>query len=89
MGGKIRTSVVLDRELWKRFKEKVVSEQGLKQLSKAVEEAVEEELTEFIVLKEIEKSLTDIEVPPSITSIKPRVKTGAEEVVREMRSLRT
>ncbi len=88
VGNKIKTSIVIDKELWKKFKEKIASKQGLRQLSKAVEEAIEEELVEFIVLRELEQSLSGKEVPSSITPVKPRVKTRAEEIVREMRGSR-
>ncbi|NHV98458.1 MAG: hypothetical protein HA496_02285, partial [Thaumarchaeota archaeon] len=46
MTRKIKTSIVIDGDLWERFKTKVVGEKGLKGLSKAVEEAIEEELCE-------------------------------------------
>ncbi len=89
MGGKIKTSILIDRELWEKFREKVASEYGLKYLSKAVEEAIEEELAEIIVLKEIEESLPSRELPLSVTPVKPKVRTRAEDVVRELRGLRS
>ena len=88
MGSKIKTSIVVDKDLWEKFREKVASEQGLRQLSRAVEEALKEELVELIVLDEIEKSLSGRIVPLSMSPIKPRVKSRAEEVVRELRDSR-
>jgi hypothetical protein len=42
VGSKIKTSILVDRELWEKFRQKISSEQGPRQLSKAVEEAIME-----------------------------------------------
>ncbi len=86
---KIKTSILIDKDVWERFKEKVLSERSLKELSKAVEEAIMEELVEVIVLEEIERALSRENIPLSIEPIRPRIKTRAEKIVREMRDLRT
>jgi hypothetical protein len=39
---KKKINIIIDRDLWERFKTKVVNEKDLKGLSKAVEEAIEE-----------------------------------------------
>ena len=88
VGGKIKTSIVIDEDLWKKFREKITLERGLRELSKAVEEAIEEELVEEIVLRGLEEELGEITRYTSIEPIKPRVRTRAEEVVREMRESR-
>ncbi len=88
MGSKIKTSILIDKEIWEKFREKVVSERSLRELSKAVEEAIMEELVELLVLEEIEESLSGVKIPPSIEPVRPKVKTQAEEVVREMRDSR-
>ncbi len=85
MSGKIKTSIVIDKELWEKFKLKVSTERGLKQLSKAIEEIIEEDLTEFIVIKELEEMLSGAKTSITIRPVKPKVKTKAEEVIREMR----
>ncbi len=88
VGSKIKTSIVIDRELWRKFREKIAMERGLRELSKAIEEAIEEELVEEIVLRELEKELGENIRYSSIEPIKPRVKTRAEEIVRELRESR-
>ncbi len=86
---KIKTSILIDKDVWERFKEKVLSERSLKELSKAVEEAIMEELVEVIVLEEIEQVLPRESIPLSIEPVRPRIKTHAEKIVREMRDSRT
>jgi hypothetical protein len=39
---KKKISIIIERDLWERFKTKVENEKGLKELSKTVEEAIEE-----------------------------------------------
>lgn len=63
MGGKIRVSIIVDRDLWEKFKERVVSELGPRQLSRAVEEAIREELVEIMLLSEIEEELPENDAP--------------------------
>jgi metal-responsive CopG/Arc/MetJ family transcriptional regulator len=43
---KKKISIIIDRDLWERFKTKVISEKGLKELSKTIEEAIKEKLCE-------------------------------------------
>ena len=86
MSDKIKTSIVVDRELWEEFKSRVSSERGLKALSNAVEEVIEEEVCEKLLIKALEEMIgSGIELPLTITPVKPRVKTDAGEVVRELR----
>ena len=87
MLGKVKTSIVIDRELWRKFREKISMERGVRELSRAVEEAIEEELVEEIVLRELEEELGENLRYTSIEPVKPRVKTRAEEIVREFRAL--
>jgi len=90
MEGKVKTSIVINRELWEELKSKVGSEKGLKMLSKVVEEAIEDELCEFIIMKALSKMLKpEKKIPLTIVAIKPKVPTNAGKVVREMRESRT
>ena len=70
------------------LKKKIISSYGPRCLSKAVEEAIEEELVELIVVREIDASLSKEKIFTTATPVKPRVKTKAEEVVREIRGSR-
>ena len=38
VSGKVKTSIVVDRDLWEKFKAKVGVERGLRKLSEAVED---------------------------------------------------
>jgi hypothetical protein len=85
MKGKIKTSILIDRDIWETFKAKASSRKGLKGISKAVEEALEEELSEKAVTEALEnmhpRRPSDIEVKP----IKPRIATSAGKVISELR----
>ncbi|OYT59061.1 MAG: hypothetical protein B6U75_04575 [Desulfurococcales archaeon ex4484_217_1] len=90
MEGKVKTSIVINRELWEELKSKVGSEKGLKMLSKVVEEAIEDELCELIIMKALSKMLKpEKKIPLTIVAIKPKVPTNAGKVVRKMRESRT
>ncbi len=85
MGAKIKTSILIDEELWKRFKLKVGAERGMRAMSKAVEEALEDELAETLVLRELEKMSAGMAISLDVKPVKPKVETSAGDVVSEMR----
>jgi len=89
MVDKVKTSIVVDRRLWEEFKLKVGGEKGLRMLSKAVEEAVEEEVSELLVIKALNKMLENEEISLTVVPVKPKVRTDAGKTVREMRETRT
>ena len=68
-----------------KFKLKANIEASLKGVSKAVEEALEEELSETIIAKALESIAPSGVKTLEITPVKPKVKTSAGKVVREMR----
>ena len=90
MKDKIKTSIVVDRRIWEAFREKVVSERGAKSISKAVEEALEEELVELLILEALDslEVPSDVEAPPTVKPVEPRKPVKAEEVIREVREAR-
>jgi hypothetical protein len=88
MTKKIKTSIVIDKDLWDRFKTKIVGEKGLKGLSKAVEEAIEEKLCEDLIVEALEGLLGSEKTPLTITPVEPATKTDAGKVVRELRDSR-
>jgi len=85
MKGKIKTSILIDEDIWETFKAKASSKKGLRGISKAVEEALEEELSEKAVTEALEnmctRKPTDLQVKP----IKPKTTTSAGKVISEMR----
>ena len=85
--GKVKTSIVVDERIWEAFREKVASERGLRSLSRAVEEALEDELAELILLEALEsiELPAGARTPPSVAPVEPRRPVRAEEVVREAR----
>lgn len=85
MNSKIKTSILINEKLWKKFKLKANIESGLKGVSKAVEEALEEELSERIIAKSLENMAPTGTGMLVVTLVKPKVKTSAGKVVREMR----
>jgi hypothetical protein len=85
MNKKIKTSIVIDKDLWDRFTTKFIGEKGLKGLSKAVEEAIEEKLCEDLIVEALEGLLGSEKPPLAITPVEPTTKTDAGKVVRELR----
>jgi hypothetical protein len=85
---KKKISIIIDRDLWERFKTKVENEKGLKELSKAVEEVIEEKLCEDSMIEALEKLLGSEKPPLVITPVKPKIHTNAGKTVRELRDSR-
>jgi len=55
MTGKIKTSIMIDSEVWEEFKVLAASKKGLKGISKVVEEALKEELGKKTVAEALTK----------------------------------
>ena len=89
MVDKVKTSIVVDRRLWEEFKLRVGGERGLRMLSRAVEEAIEEEVSELLVVEALSEMLGGREIPLTVVPVKPKVSTDAGRVVRELRETRT
>ena len=85
MGDKVKTSIMVDRRLWEEFKSRVSGERGLKMLSRAVEEAIEEEVSELLVADALSKLLEGEELPLTVAPVKPKVPTDSGKAVRELR----
>ncbi|MBS7636762.1 hypothetical protein KEJ37_05450 [Candidatus Bathyarchaeota archaeon] len=85
MTDKIKTSILIDKDLWKKFKLKANVEEGLKGVSKAVEEALEEELSDLIVVKALENMISAPAGAIEVSPIQPKVKTSAGKTIRELR----
>ena len=85
MNNKIKTSIMIDRRLWEEFKSRVGGERGLKMLSKAVEEAIEEEVSELLVAEVLSRMLGGEGLPLMVVPVKPKVPTDAGKAVRELR----
>ena len=88
MSGKTKTSILVDKELWEKFKAKVSIEKGLRGLSEAVEEVIREELCEEDIVEWLEEQLARGRPPIRIVPVKPRVRTDAAETLRAMREHR-
>jgi len=86
---KVEATIVIDRRVWEEFKARVAAEQGFKDLSEAVEEALKEELCDIVVVEMLGKYLENEEMPPAVTPVKPRVPTDAGRIVREIRDEQT
>jgi hypothetical protein len=85
---KKKISIIIDRDLWERFKTKVENEKDLKELSKAVEETIEKKLCEDLIVETIEGLLGSEKPPLVITPVKPKIQTDAGKTVRELRDSR-
>ncbi len=89
MNERIKTSIIINKKLWDRFRHKISVEKNLKSLSKSVEEALEEELNELIIAEALEKMISAKPTTLETVPVKLKVKGKAEEVVRELRGSRT
>ncbi len=87
MPGKIKSTIVIDRELWYKFRARLL-EEGVEEVSSALEELVREELLEDYVSQAL-GGLLNGELPGEVKPVKPQVETHAENVVRELRDERT
>jgi hypothetical protein len=85
MKGKIKTSIMVGEDLWKTFKVKASSEKGLRGVSGAVEEALEEELCERVVAEALEKMCSKRSVELEVKAVKPKIATSAGKVISELR----
>jgi ferredoxin-fold anticodon binding domain-containing protein len=86
MGGKIKTTIVVDKDLWSKFKAKLLDE-GVDEVSSVIEEMIREEL----VVDKVVDSLNELiggELIQVVESVKPLAETAAEKVVRELRESR-
>jgi len=86
MVGKVKTTIVIDKELWNRFKARII-EEGLEEVSRVIEEIIREEILEDYVVSAI-RELMGKEPMLEIKPIRPLVETDAGRVVREMRDER-
>ena len=85
MGEKIKTTIVVDRDLWNKFKAWLL-EKSVDEVSNVIEKLIKEELMlgiDSALIKLIENGLVQVVEP-----VKPLVRTSAEEVVRELRESR-
>jgi len=80
----VKTSLLINRELWEEFKLKVGSRVGLRALSRAVEELLEEGVAERVVAEELSKMLK-VPAPLEVKPVKPRIPTDAGRAVKELR----
>jgi hypothetical protein len=84
---RVKTTIVIDRELWNRFKARLL-EEGVEEVSRAIEEVIREELSEDYIADAI-RELLGTTPPIEVKPIKPLVETSAGRVVRELRNERT
>jgi len=85
MGEKVKTTIVVDRDLWNRFRAKLL-EEGVDEVSGAIEELIKEEL--MLGIDSALSRLIGNELIQVIEPVKPLTRTSAEEVVRELRESR-
>jgi hypothetical protein len=84
---RVKTTIVIDRELWNKFKVRLL-EEGVEEVSRAIEEVIREELSEDYIADAI-RELLGVIPPIEVKPIKPLVETNAGRVVRELRNERT
>jgi len=76
---------VIDRELWYRFKARLLEEE-VEEVSRAIEELIREEVLDDYVTSAIQSLLgASLESLPEVRPVRPLVETDAGRVVREMR----
>jgi hypothetical protein len=81
---RVKITIVIDRELWSRFKARLL-EEGVEEVSRAIEEFIREELSEDYVAEAIRRLLGGVESPLEVKPVKPLVETNAGRAVRGLR----
>jgi hypothetical protein len=84
--GRTKTTIVIDEELWRKFKARLL-EEGAEEVSRALEELVREEIVEDYVAEALTRLAGGV-IPSEVKPVKPQVETNAVCVVREMRESR-
>ncbi len=85
----MKTSILIDRRLWEEFKSRIGGGGRLRALSRAVEEAIEEEVVDLVFAEELSKMLgACVESPLTVTPVRPLVPVDAGRVLRELRETR-
>jgi len=84
MSEKVKTSLFINRALWEEFKLKVGSRVGLRALSRAVEELLEDEVAELVVAEELSK-MVEASILMKVKPVKPKVPTDASKAIKELR----
>jgi len=78
----IKTNIMIDYGLWEDFKSKVGNR-------RAIEEAIEDEISDILIIKALEKLLRrKKEILLVISPVKPKVSTDAGKIVGELRESR-
>jgi metal-responsive CopG/Arc/MetJ family transcriptional regulator len=85
MKRKVKTSILIDEGLWEMFKVKASSKRGLKGVSGAVEDALEEYLSERVVAEALEKMCSRMSTELEVRPVRPKVATSAGKVISELR----
>ncbi|MDH7555739.1 MAG: hypothetical protein ACQXXL_08555 [Candidatus Methanosuratincola sp.] len=86
MEKKIKTSIMINRDLWEELRSRVGGRGRLKDLSRAVEEAIEDETGEALIIEALSSMLGDKEeIQLTISPVKPKVPTDAGKIIRGMR----
>ena len=85
MKQKVKTSILIDEGLWEMFKVKASSKRGLKGVSGAVEDALEEDLSERVVAEALEKMCSETSKELEVRPVRPKVATSAGKVISELR----
>jgi post-segregation antitoxin (ccd killing protein) len=84
--GKVKTSIYVDRDLWERYKSSVLG-RGL-EISRALEELMEEDLPEYLLEKAVERLGEEAWYEIDFEPVKPREGT-VSAYVRAMRDERS
>ena len=84
--GRTKTTIVIDEELWRKFKARLL-EEGVEEVSRALEELVREEIVEDYVAEALTRLAGGV-ILSEVKPVKPQVEMNAGRVVREMRESR-
>ncbi|MCC6010126.1 MAG: hypothetical protein GU361_02800 [Desulfurococcales archaeon] len=86
MDRKVKTTIVVDKDLWNKFKSRLL-EEGIDEVSGIIEEMIREELVVEKVVEGLSELVND-ELIQNVEPVKPLVETAAEKIVKELREPR-
>ena len=87
-GEKVKTTIMIDKKVWEEFRLKVNEDRGIRELSRAIEEALEDEAPSLLITQALNEIIGETRIIEEVKTIEPLKPTDAGKTIREMRSHR-
>ncbi|MFH8092872.1 MAG: hypothetical protein QXM38_02955 [Candidatus Aenigmatarchaeota archaeon] len=84
----MKTTIMIDKKVWEEFRLKVNEDRGIRELSRAIEEALEDEAPSLLITQALNEIIGETRIIEEVKTIEPLKPTDAGKTIREMRSHR-